>query len=225
MDVECGECRGRVRFDWSACPWCAVPFAWSLMTATQALTSVLEEAGAFTIARRVRLRYSRLGYSFVAKESDRDIALAAQQLRYGRRRIGSWERARRLLGRDRYFALDHPLHVPLHEAGHVFQHYLCRRRLIDLDEAAAVIGDLSAPYPVDDTWRRIVVALRGRDRSFVSAYATVHPSEDFAETFAVVAFLRAEPAALRAFARYNGKGPAVLRALEWIAGLVRRHGR
>jgi len=67
--------------------------------------------------------------------------------------------------------------------------------------------------------------MRGHSRSFVSAYATVHPSEDFAETFAVVAFLRGAPDGLTTFARYNRRGAAVVRALEWMADLIKKHAR
>jgi hypothetical protein len=223
--AACGACGHHVRPDWSACPWCASTFAWSLRSATEAVKRILEEAGARKLARRLRVRYSRQRWSFVMDGDDRNVSLVAARLRSDARARRWWDRGRRFPGEHRFFALEHPLHIALHEVGHVFEHFLVRRRLLDRDAAARMIGDLTEGYPSRGEMRRRVAAaqLRGRDRRFVSAYATIHAAEDFAETFAVVAFLRADDEALRLFARYRDHGPPVLRALRWMATLIRRH--
>ena len=224
MSAECVECALAVRPDWSACPWCGTSFAWTLATATESVRKILEEAGAFAIARRIQLAYSRKAHSYVWDGDDRNIQLVAARLRNDARNPRMFPRARRMCTRERFLAFDHPLHLPLHEAGHVFENYLRKRRLLDLAEAATLFGDLDQPYE-DDWTDKILAGLRWHQPSFVSSYATVHPAEDFAETFAVAAFLRGDTGTLRRWAKYGNRGPAVVRALEWMSALIARHGR
>lgn len=220
---ECGECGEAVRPDWCACPWCGTTFRWSLLTATASTRAILEEAGASAIAKRVRVRYARGSNSFVVAGDDENVRLAAGQLRTDAKSLRWFERARRLIGGENYFAFDHGLHVPLHECGHVFEHYLRARRRLDVEGVASLFGDLDAEYDVGEL-DCLRARLRFQQSRFVSAYATVHPCEDFAETFAVAAFLRADVDAIRRWAKYRGKGPIVVQALEWIAAAIRGDG-
>lgn len=235
MTTECAACGDPVREDWSACPWCGTSFAWSLPSAERAIQGILDEAGASAFAKRIELRYARSkSFSLRVSHAGRDDRLAHLDVRKFRgdaNAVSAFEQARRWLGANRFFALDHPLHVALHEAGHVFETYLRDRNLLDLAEARRIVGELDLeenPYPSGTLayWLEVArAALGSDDRSFLSTYATVHPCEDFAETFAVVAFLRAHVPTLQAYARNRRRGPVALRAMEWMAGLLREHGR
>lgn len=234
MSKACAECGDPVRQDWSACPWCGTSFVWSLGTAADAVETILREAGAPALARRFEVRYSRartLGIRVShAGRDDRLVHLATPKLRPDKRALPLLERVRRTFGGDRWFALEHPLHIALHELGHLFETFLDTRGQLDHDEARDHVGELDLevnPYPTGSFAYLLEAGRawwRADDPAFVSAYATVHPCEDFAETFAVVAFLRADVPTLRAFARQRGRGPDVLRAMEWMAGLLRAYG-
>ena len=190
--AACPDCGRAARDDWMGCPWCLTRFRWSLPDATRSLKAVLEEAGAPALARRVRLRYS--GSSFVLDGNDRIINLATDQLNAD----NTWvERFRRSFGMLDWFAADHALHIPLHECGHVFEHFLRNRRLLE-GVAYDHFGDLDAPYPDGFIYnvKSTVAGFAIRGSDFVSAYATVHPCEDVAETFAVAVFLRCDRRAI-----------------------------
>lgn len=218
---ECAECAQRVRPDWSSCPWCGVTFRWSLQTASEAIRGILADAGLRTLASRLRFRYSRTAVSYVWAGDDRKVHIVAARLRDDERTLGLFERLRRKLGREPWMASGHPLHVPLHEAGHVFEHFLDARDALDEDGASSCFGDLQSVYDVGrrtHAWAR----LRGAQPHFVSAYATAHPCEDFAETFAVVAFHRGKMSSLRRWAQYHSKGPGVVRKFEWMVDALAR---
>ena len=93
----------------------------------------------------------------------------------------------------------------LHELGHRFNERFLKRK--DRKELQALFGDYDAPYKQVFT----------EADTFVSRYATTHPAEDFAETFAVIVYSAVNRLPLSKLA---GKNRVCQRKVRKVAALL-----
>lgn len=203
---------------WLMCPWCGGSAKWTLPLAVEAAQAMLRAAGLNSLVETTTVRYTQEESSYVL-DGSKTICLKVEHIQGDRFLAKHLERARRALGRENYFALDHPLHVLLHEYGHVFEQHL---RLRERNRLGAVFGDLSKPYLVSKMdYRRVVY--QAKHPHIFSAYAQLHPSEAFAEAFAVHVFHVGANRPIGEWLRERGKSVHVRNALLAMSSVVLQH--